>query len=45
MHCKTGMRSAKAVQLLLDNGYRNVYNLNGGIIVYAKEIDNQLPLY
>ncbi|HMX60904.1 MAG TPA: molybdopterin-synthase adenylyltransferase MoeB [Chitinophagales bacterium] len=45
VHCKTGMRSAKAVQLLLDNGYRNVYNLNGGIIVYAKEIDNQLPLY
>ncbi len=45
IHCKSGARSAKAIELLQQNGFRNLYNLKGGIISYAKEIDNKLSLY
>jgi adenylyltransferase/sulfurtransferase len=31
VHCKAGGRSAKAVQLLLDNGFTHVKNVAGGI--------------
>ncbi len=31
VHCKMGGRSAKAVQLLLDQGFTRVKNVNGGI--------------
>jgi len=35
VHCKSGARSRKAVQLLLEKGYRNVTNLMGGIDGYV----------
>jgi molybdopterin/thiamine biosynthesis adenylyltransferase/rhodanese-related sulfurtransferase len=31
IHCKAGGRSAKAVQLLLDNGFTRVKNISGGM--------------
>jgi adenylyltransferase/sulfurtransferase len=31
VHCQSGQRSAKAVQLLRRHGHENVYNLSGGI--------------
>lgn len=31
VHCQSGQRSAKAVRLLLDHGFTEVYNLNGGM--------------
>lgn len=31
VHCKSGMRSAAACQLLRQMGFREVYNLRGGI--------------
>lgn len=45
VHCKMGGRSAQAIQTLKDKGFDNLINLKGGIIAYAQEIDNSIPLY
>jgi len=46
IHCRSGKRSADAIRLLQDTfGYNNLYNLKGGILAYAKEIDNSLATY
>ncbi len=45
VYCKTGIRSAKAIKVLLAKGKFNLYNLSGGIIAYASEIDPNLPRY
>jgi molybdopterin/thiamine biosynthesis adenylyltransferase/rhodanese-related sulfurtransferase len=45
VHCKAGGRSAKAVQLLLDNGFSEVRNLTGGILSWADEIDPKMARY
>ncbi len=46
IHCKSGKRSAKAIRQLEDlYGYENLYNLKGGILAYAEEIDTALPTY
>jgi adenylyltransferase/sulfurtransferase len=37
VHCKSGMRSAKAVRLLLDRGFTRVKNVAGGIDAWLKE--------
>jgi rhodanese-related sulfurtransferase len=31
LYCKSGMRSAKAIELLQNAGFNNLYNLKGGI--------------
>jgi adenylyltransferase/sulfurtransferase len=45
VHCKSGMRSAKAVQFLRDQGFRNLKNLKGGILAWADRIDLTMPKY
>ena len=45
VHCKTGGRSAKAVKLLQDAGFLNVYNVKGGITAWSEEIDPSVPKY
>lgn len=45
VHCRTGARSAKAVQFLMDAGFRKVKNLTGGIDRWAVEIDPTVPRY
>jgi adenylyltransferase/sulfurtransferase len=45
VHCKTGGRSAKAVKLLQDAGFANVYNVKGGITAWSEEIDSSVPKY
>jgi len=45
IHCKTGGRSAKAVKLLQDAGFQNVYNVKGGITAWSEEIDPSIPTY
>jgi len=37
VHCKSGMRSAKAVRMLLDRGFTRVKNVEGGIDAWLKE--------
>jgi sulfur-carrier protein adenylyltransferase/sulfurtransferase len=45
IHCKTGARSARAVKLLKDAGFQNVYNVKGGITAWSEEIDPSVPKY
>ena len=46
IHCRSGKRSANVIQYLEDNfGYTNLYNLEGGILAWADEIDNDMPKY
>jgi adenylyltransferase/sulfurtransferase len=45
VHCKTGGRSAKAVQLMRDAGFRKVRNLAGGITRWSERIDPTMPRY
>ena len=46
IHCRSGARSANAVMLLqAQNGMENLYNLKGGILAWADEIDNSLTKY
>jgi adenylyltransferase/sulfurtransferase len=45
MHCKSGMRSAKACDLLRQNGFRNVRNMKGGILAWSDKVDPSVPKY
>lgn len=45
VHCRSGARSAKAVQFLQDAGFGKVRNLEGGILAWADEIDPSIPKY
>lgn len=44
-HCKSGMRSAKAVDLLKQNGYSRVRNMKGGILAWSDKVDPSVPKY
>lgn len=43
--CKTGVRSSRALELLVSAGFRKVKNLKGGINAWAREVDPDLPIY
>lgn len=43
--CRSGARSAKAVELLEKEGFEDAKNLVGGINEWAKKIDPSLPVY
>lgn len=43
--CKSGTRSARALELLLSAGFRKAKNLKGGINAWAREVDPELPVY
>ncbi len=46
VHCRSGKRSADAIRALEQEfGYENLYNLKGGVLAYAKEIDTSLAIY
>lgn len=45
IHCRSGARSGAICQALETAGYNNVYNLKGGIIAWANEIDPSLTKY
>jgi adenylyltransferase/sulfurtransferase len=45
VHCKSGMRSAKAIQFLRQQGFGNLKNLKGGILAWADKIDRSMPKY
>jgi adenylyltransferase/sulfurtransferase len=43
--CKSGTRSARAVELLAGAGFRKIKNLRGGINAWARQVDPTLPVY
>jgi adenylyltransferase/sulfurtransferase len=45
LHCKTGVRSAKAIAQLRQAGFRRLRNLKGGVVAWAREVDPSLPIY
>ncbi len=46
VHCRSGKRSANVISYLETNhGYTNLYNLEGGILAWADEIDPEMPKY
>ena len=46
IHCRSGARSGAVVQALeREQNYTNLYNLKGGIIAWANEIDTTVTKY
>jgi adenylyltransferase/sulfurtransferase len=46
MYCRSGIRSAQAIRMLEGtHGFDNLYNLKGGILAWADQIDNSIPKY
>ncbi|HEX9950877.1 MAG TPA: rhodanese-like domain-containing protein [Rubricoccaceae bacterium] len=43
VHCRSGSRSARAVEFLHQNGFTNAVNLAGGIHAWSDAIDPTLP--
>jgi adenylyltransferase/sulfurtransferase len=43
--CKSGTRSARALELLASAGFKRAKNLRGGINAWAREVDTTLPIY
>jgi len=45
VHCKSGVRSAKAVRLLREQGFGTATNLKGGILEWIRTVDPRQPMY
>lgn len=45
LYCRTGVRSARALKLLREAGFRKLKNLVGGIHEWADEVDSSMPTY
>ena len=43
--CRSGKRSAAAIMQLEQRGFTNLYNLQGGILAWASEIDPTMNVY
>lgn len=43
--CKSGTRSARALELLAGAGFRKIKNLKGGVNAWAHDIDPSQPVY
>lgn len=44
-HCRSGKRSADAVQFLQKAGFHKIWNLKGGILAWSDEVDPSVPKY
>ncbi len=44
-HCKSGVRSGKAVTLLKENGFLHARNMKGGILAWSDKVDPSVPKY
>jgi sulfur-carrier protein adenylyltransferase/sulfurtransferase len=47
VYCRSGQRSADVIHMLVEAGYdsERLYNLTGGILAWAQQIDPSLPQY
>jgi sulfur-carrier protein adenylyltransferase/sulfurtransferase len=45
VHCRSGMRSAQAVEFLMKAGFRKIHNLKGGVLAWADQVDPSMPKY
>src|SRR5579862_4552088 len=44
-HCRSGKRSAEAVEFLQKAGFRKIWNLKGGILAWSDDVDPNVPKY
>jgi len=44
-HCKSGVRSGKAVDFLKQAGFKKVKNMTGGILAWSDKVDPSVPKY
>ena len=44
-HCRSGKRSAEAIEFLRGAGFRKIWNLKGGILAWSDEVDPSIPKY
>ncbi len=42
--CRSGKRSANVINFLEQQGFENLYNLEGGIIAWSQEIDSSIEV-
>lgn len=45
VHCKSGVRSLKAVSFLKEQGFKHAKSVAGGILAWTDEIDDSVPRY
>jgi sulfur-carrier protein adenylyltransferase/sulfurtransferase len=45
VHCRSGQRSARAVEFLQQAGFKKVSNLAGGVLAWADRVDPKMPKY
>jgi molybdopterin/thiamine biosynthesis adenylyltransferase/rhodanese-related sulfurtransferase/molybdopterin converting factor small subunit len=45
IHCKSGMRSAKACGIMRQAGFQHVRNMKGGILAWSDKVDPSVPKY
>jgi adenylyltransferase/sulfurtransferase len=45
IHCKSGMRSARACGTLKAAGFKHVRNMKGGILAWSDQVDPNVPKY
>ncbi|WP_422358675.1 molybdopterin-synthase adenylyltransferase MoeB [Reichenbachiella sp.] len=45
VHCRSGKRSADAIVQLEKLGFKNLYNLKGGILAWADQLDSEMAKY
>jgi len=45
VHCRSGQRSAQAVDFLMKAGFRKIHNLKGGVLAWADQVDPAMPKY
>jgi monothiol glutaredoxin len=44
-HCHHGQRSRAAAQRFIELGFREVYNLSGGVDAWSRDVDPKVPRY
>ena len=44
-HCRSGKRSAEAIDFLRKAGFKKILNLKGGILAWSDEVDSSVPKY
>jgi len=45
VHCRSGGRSAKAVEFLQQQGFTKAKNLTGGVLAWSDRVDPKMPKY
>lgn len=45
VHCKSGVRSKKAIEFLKGEGFSKLLNLEGGILAWQRDIETSMPVY